>query len=112
MTKRELSRLKKKWVDRLGLQFWDITLEYPEMPDHWGLCTYDAASKIATINIHRLASRRWKNSKRDPEEVLIHELQHLVIVQFRIFEKNPNEEVEEEIVEYYTKLLVRMERNR
>ena len=119
MTRRELNRLVKKWVDRLGLRDWNIEIEFADEltlsdqkgkeSDLWGLCEYDTPTHKATISILDLRHAEWKQS--DPEFVLVHELGHLVVVQFGIFDNHDlDPQIEEDLINYITRLAISLDR--
>jgi hypothetical protein len=122
MTKRDLTRCLAKWIPRLRLHDWDITLEYckeltrtgydDDTEELWGLCEYDIPAHSARISLLDLRAPGWKNQEftYDPETVLVHELMHVVLIQFKIFENQPSVDIEEDVVNYFTKLLITMDR--
>ena len=110
MTEIDLNEKLNKWIPILHLENWTIIIKYVSLKSSWGECDYEPPAYSATISLRPLTDKRWLKAVRDPETILVHELLHVVLVQFKIFELNPDEDKEEDIVNYLTKLLIAMER--
>jgi hypothetical protein len=81
-----LKQLVKKWAQLLGLQSWDISAAYYETlemddPGDFGSVEYNLLRRSARIKILKPSAARGECLLKgmNVEEVLVHELIHLVI---------------------------------
>lgn len=94
LTQEKVSKLMEEWVDRLGLQDWDIHLAWrcrPDeipMSDSLGVSSYVESCKQACIYILDKAYYKGDPFVFDFEITLVHELMHLKVA--LLSDKNEN----------------------
>lgn len=115
MTKRELTKLTQKWVERMRLTNWDVKVKFvskEEAAGYWGLCEKDRHARTATISIADTRDPDWNTQEhpRDPETILAHELLHLMCAPFEFKEGSPNFIIEENFVNSLARLLIALDR--
>jgi len=113
--KREVREWLRFYQELLGLENWDIKLKFCKKlheGEALGICSTNEHWRRATIRILRLSDPEWEKDSHDVDEIVVHELLHVLwsfLEHYR--KKNPHFIVhEEQSVKATAKALVTLKR--